>query len=359
MTSKSKQAEENSKDNNNNNNNNDQPTEKKHPVEAPISHSSWIHRLTTQKTNDAHSEEIKEEKQTVTKEECSSTEEQESSAEKDNENKTQLEQDSANKDPKKELQKSGDGSSIWSWFGYSNVSNNSATFISKDDEPVEEESIKLQSELDSAEQQASKKTSSIHDDSIEKEQEQDPDTASADQHHPKQSYWKSLFISSMSDDPKHSQKDSVIISDDSDEQSIQEEPKQHTKSFKSRKNVVLPTFESQFTAPTTESQPGFFNRALSAINSVFTSKTHDQDLFWKENDHLLSMVESMKKNPQNVANKRIVIIGVHGWFPMKVHFTLSLPFFPSQHIKVIRKSISLLGMLWASLPVRQPSFANK
>jgi hypothetical protein len=356
MTSKSKQAEENSKDNNNNNG---QPTEKKHPVEAPISHSSWIHRLTTQKTNDAHSEEIKEEKKTVaTKEECSSTEEQESPAEKDNENETQLEQDSANKDPKKELQKGGDGSSIWSWFGYSNVSNNSATSLSKDDEPVEEESIKLQSELDSAEQQASKKPSSIHDDTIEKEQ--DPDTASADQHHhPKQSYWKSLFISSMSDDPKHSQKDSVIISDDSDEQSIQEEPKQHTKSFKSRKNVVLPTFESQFTAPATESQPGFFNRALSAINSMFTSKTHDQDLFWKENDHLLSMVESMKKNPQNVANKRIVIVGVHGWFPMKVYFTLSLPFFPSQHIKVIRKSISLLGMLWASLPVRQPSSANK
>lgn len=111
-------------------------------------------------------------------------------------------------------------------------------------------------------------------------------------------------------------KDSVIISNE-------EEPVQETvRTYQPTHNVVLPTFESQYhvveDSPKQENN-SIFSRAMLAINSIFTqrTKTTTIDSDWQD-IQLLNMIDLMKNDPDNVAGKKIVIIGVHGWFPMKV-----------------------------------------
>lgn len=111
--------------------------------------------------------------------------------------------------------------------------------------------------------------------------------------------------------------DSVIISND-------EEPQQETTIRPNRltQNVVLPTFESQYHVvedSARQENTTLFAKAINAINSIFTQKPTTKQISSDWQDiNLLNMIDLMKNDPENVAGKKIVIIGVHGWFPMKV-----------------------------------------
>ncbi|OBZ83551.1 hypothetical protein A0J61_08400 [Choanephora cucurbitarum] len=67
-------------------------------------------------------------------------------------------------------------------------------------------------------------------------------------------------------------------------------------------NVVLPLFDTQFKPASVSTS--LFSKTVQAIQSVlFQQKKPTQ-----------SIIDSLRENPE----KRIVVIGVHGWFPMKL-----------------------------------------
>jgi hypothetical protein len=94
----------------------------------------------------------------------------------------------------------------------------------------------------------------------------------------------------------------------------------------STKNVVLPTFNSQFKhTPTMEvtannSTPTtLINKALNAINGLFASKVHksysSSDNLYRlrgAREKMTNFIQDMQLEPDTVANKRFVIVGVHG-----------------------------------------------
>jgi hypothetical protein len=94
----------------------------------------------------------------------------------------------------------------------------------------------------------------------------------------------------------------------------------------STKNVVLPTFKSQFkytptmevaannTTPTT-----LINKALNAINGLFASKVHksysSSDNLYRlrgVREKMANFIQDIQLEPDTVASKRFVIVGVHG-----------------------------------------------
>jgi hypothetical protein len=120
---------------------------------------------------------------------------------------------------------------------------------------------------------------------------------------------------------------------------------------KKRNNIVLPTFETEFVAKTTHDddapaplatkerahietkKPHFIIRAIEAINSVLiepppsrqTKSTPAVDFDWlakQMHTKFARFVEEIKSSDHtkkhNWVDKRITIIGTHGWFPMKV-----------------------------------------
>lgn len=210
----------------------DQPdntsAEKRVRSDSNISHSSWIHRLTTSPESD----------------------------------------DSSN--------------GIWSWLGYAGPTPNDEVTLSNDEAILSNNEATLLN-----------------------------DELAIDDHRPQKSfYWKSLFTSN------NNTTDSVIISNDKESQQetiIRVDQPTH--------NMVLPTFESQYQTVTnsnTQENSNLFSKAINAINSIFTQKpTKSIDSDWQD-INLLNMIDLMKSDPENVAGKKIVIIGVHGWFPMKV-----------------------------------------
>lgn len=94
----------------------------------------------------------------------------------------------------------------------------------------------------------------------------------------------------------------------------------------STKNVVLPTFNSQFKyTPTMEvaannSTPTtLINKALNAINGLFASKVHksysSSDNLYRlrgAREKMTNFIQDMQLEPDTVANKRFVVVGVHG-----------------------------------------------
>lgn len=114
-------------------------------------------------------------------------------------------------------------------------------------------------------------------------------------------YWKTFFTTSTTE-PDNG-KDTVIVTDDSDDDnSVIDEAKKQEPAPSLCKNAILPTFQSQFEA---SSDGNFITWAVNAIKSSIFTKTP-------------TIIESMKQMPDDIGGKKIVIIGVHGWFPMKV-----------------------------------------
>ncbi|GAA5805893.1 hypothetical protein HPULCUR_011419 [Helicostylum pulchrum] len=244
-------------------------TEKKPRSESTISHSSWIYKLTatppvkksskqpTEPDTYRTTKDKSEPKKEVTVTEPEPTKEVSAPMESDTTDTTTV--------TKEQQQAAG----VWSWLGYSDRKS--------DEDPI----------------------ASIQ---------------------PRPSYWKSLFGSSNPNQP-----DSVIISDDNQEEqpplptpeeqedkspletTMAEEPMKSMPEDTvppklarqpSRNNVVLPTFESQFE---------FVNPAPGPDNP---------SMFYIE--YLSNMIQAMKNDPDNVADKKILIVGVHGWFPSKL-----------------------------------------
>lgn len=93
----------------------------------------------------------------------------------------------------------------------------------------------------------------------------------------------------------------------------------------STSNVVLPSFTSQFTyTPTIDgvsnsTSTSLLNKALSAINGLFASKVHKSysshdnlSRLRGMNEKMAHFIQDMQLEPETVAGKRFVIVGVHG-----------------------------------------------
>ncbi|CAO3640226.1 unnamed protein product [Mucor hiemalis] len=100
-----------------------------------------------------------------------------------------------------------------------------------------------------------------------------------------------------------------------------------------KKNVVLPLFDSQFTPtetsevvpPVIGTSSNMLTKAIDAINSILIQPPPDQPedtsnwLAKRMKEKFSSFVEDMKSSdPKTIIDKRIVVVGVHGWFPMKL-----------------------------------------
>jgi hypothetical protein len=172
------------------------------------------------------------------------------------------------------------GNGIWSWLGYS---GGPATMTSSST-PDQEQS-----------------------------QEQ---TSTNSEKHSNSSYWRYFFSSNSNPDIQ----DSVIISDQQDEdQDPSQQPQEQPQQMHKKSNVVLPSFHSQFQNRITQpGNPSLLSKAINAFSSIFSSSNTPIDSDWDNYIDLSHLIDSMKKDPENIGGKRIVIIGVHGWFPMKV-----------------------------------------
>lgn len=105
-----------------------------------------------------------------------------------------------------------------------------------------------------------------------------------------------------------------------------------------RKNQVLPLFRSQYHVPypeipsktATVDSSGLFGRTLLSINHWLHQQTPSHALdndglildpsSWKQHikARFARFIDDMKSDPHDFAGKKVVVIGVHGWFPMKV-----------------------------------------
>jgi hypothetical protein len=129
------------------------------------------------------------------------------------------------------------------------------------------------------------------------------------------SYWKSFFTSSKAslDEPLS---DSVIIDEEKPMEEKQQQINAQNASIDDRKpvvapcrnNAVVPTFDSQFNLSIPSKNCSLLSKAINGIYSIFTTQSSATS----------SLIDEMKRHPETIADKKIVIIGVHGWFPMKL-----------------------------------------
>ncbi|KAI9005855.1 hypothetical protein CLU79DRAFT_780720 [Phycomyces nitens] len=127
--------------------------------------------------------------------------------------------------------------------------------------------------------------------------------------------WFGLSESAESDLPLLSQKRSSA--------SLASSIKSTTKPKK--KNVVLPSFQSQF-IPIPEAPPppppSLFHTTLDAFQNFFNPKITEtiDPKGWRRRVHarFAQFMSELKEDPAGVAEKKVVVIGVHGWFPMKL-----------------------------------------
>lgn len=294
-----------------------------------ISHSSWLYKLTSTPNSSSTRFDNQEEK--------------EFPSEKENKQEEKVNVSNTENTPSQSKQgdnpsqhiTGGNGGGIWSWLGYSGTQSTSATSVPEPN-PIPE-SAPAPVPIDEANKTNQKQTTNDH---------KDDDSVTPQEHHhghhhhqSKPSYWKSFFTSNKNQE--ETQQDSVIISDKDDateqdipasapeaEQQTPEEPQQRKLAVApSRHNVVLPTFKSQFNkanVPYHDSNTSILSKAINAINSIiFTQKSASSaiDDDWQDISRLSTMLDSLKTD---ISSKRIVIIGVHGWFPMKVGVIIEL-----------------------------------
>ncbi|KAL7331530.1 hypothetical protein PS15p_203711 [Mucor circinelloides] len=288
-----------------------------------ISHSSWLYKLTSTPNSSATRFDNNEEKEFPSEKEGKQEEKVNVSTTENTPSQPKQE------DNLPQYTTGGNGGGIWSWLGYSGTQSASATSVPEPN-PIPE-SAPASVPIDEANKTNQEQTTNDHkdDDGVT------PQVHHQGHHHhqPKPSYWKSFFTSNKNQEG--SQQDSVIISDKDDvteqdipapvpeaEQQTPEEPQQRKPAVApSRHNVVLPTFKSQFnkaTVPYHDSNTSIFSKAINAINSIiFTQKSASSaiDDDWQDISRLSTMLDSLKTD---ISSKRIVIIGVHGWFPMKL-----------------------------------------
>ena len=281
-------------------------------TDSNISHSSWIHKLTStpspSETNSLNTTEIKVDLQEPKRDEI-------------------VEPDVNSSSTADSTGKEQNAAGIWSWLGYSGT-NTSSDDLKKDSR----EHDMTPPENDTKEKEEEKEEVEEKEKDVEKSRQPLPSQS-------KPSYWKYLFSSSTTSSDNN-QRDSVIISDDNSEEQppVEQNPDMPSENDTtmadvtrkiplppSKNNIVLPSFSSQFEAPplfetNNENNANIFTKAICAINSIFTQKPAAQSITsdWQDINHLNSMIDQMKSDPEHVAGKKIVIIGVHGWFPMKV-----------------------------------------
>ncbi|KAG0164244.1 hypothetical protein DFQ28_010649 [Apophysomyces sp. BC1034] len=155
------------------------------------------------------------------------------------------------------------------------------------------------------------------------------------------SYWKYIFSNNSgnnSDSAPVNEKDSVIIdpSPSVTTEGVQQQNEQIKQSeapgseqpmippadlIKSveRKNAVLPTFQSQFSPSPPSPSTTLLTKALQTINAMFTQAKPDQnDPGRRRRQSNARFINEMKADPKTIGGKKIVVVGVHGWFPMKL-----------------------------------------
>lgn len=190
-------------------------------------------------------------------------------------------------------------SGIWSWFGYSNASTEG----------------KLQDVPSSKEDKQSI-------DAEEVKQEPVP---------VKSASWRSFFWTTSD------QRDSVVIekngaegeatsSPSSSSSPSPPSPKTKSQSRPIKKNMVLPSVHPTSTEEKqlqqnddSASSSSIVNKALRAINAMFSQyPSSSSSSHSRVNPRFAKFVQAMQSHPEDIAGKKFVIIGVHGWFPTKV-----------------------------------------
>lgn len=187
-------------------------------------------------------------------------------------------------------------SGIWSWFGYSNAST--------------------ESKLEGV---SSSKADKQSIDTEEVKQEPVP---------VKSASWRSFFWTTSD------QRDSVVIEKNGTEgEASSSPPSPKTKPPQSRpikKNMVLPSVHPTSTEEKqlqqnddSASSSSIVNKALRAINAMFSQYPSSSSSHSRVNPRFAKFVQSMQSHPEDIAGKKFVIIGVHGWFPTKVIGSIS------------------------------------
>ncbi|KAI7862602.1 hypothetical protein BDF14DRAFT_1523102 [Spinellus fusiger] len=134
----------------------------------------------------------------------------------------------------------------------------------------------------------------------------------------------SLSDNHTSTDTLYDQQESAEMSE-----SVQEET---IATVHRKPNIVLPSFQSQFHStppplppPVTTEPKNVLRKALNIVHSLFsgTHPTSKETTLITENP-FSGLVNKMKLDPKDMSGKRIVVVGVHGWFPMKAITSSSL-----------------------------------
>lgn len=234
--------------------------------EVDISHSSWLYRLTASSTKLDSNED----------------------AELKHPNEQKAE-------PKEQQQIENSNGSLWSWFSYTTGKQ----------PPIEE-----------GEKDVTRATDISESTSRHAADQKIPDN----QYRPL-SYWKSFFTSNknLADKPSPD----WTVQDDEKPQQVPMEEKQQEINAKNaliedpkpetgscQNNAVVPSLASQFDPSISSeySNASLLSKAINSIQSIFASHTNKPST----PSH---MIVDIKKN---IEDKKIVIIGVHGWFPMKL-----------------------------------------
>lgn len=148
----------------------------------------------------------------------------------------------------------------------------------------------------------------------------------------KSTSWRSFFWSSSD------QRDSVVVEKNGTEgeassspSSTPSSPKTKPTSRPIKKNRVLPPVHAtdeeiqSHQNDDNASSSSLVNKALRAINAMFSQyPSSSSSSHSRVNARFAKFVQSMQSHPEDIAGKKFVIIGVHGWFPTKVNDSIIL-----------------------------------
>lgn len=246
----------------------------------------------------------------------------------------------------KENKVDSSSSGIWSWFGYGSNTTDASV-----QERMDKERRRQEQQQPQQQRREGKEDQNLQ---VKKQEQKDNDEAidnssiSNATNDSSRSLWRLLFWSSSPSTTAESGNDakkySVVVENDppatqeqqnrkiekakdankdpvsgGNKDQVAEQPSSPKRN--KRKNVVLPTIHSQFapmpeSAHAQEASTSLLSKALRSINSMFApSRT---DLSEHPNPKMAKFIQSLKGDPKTIAGKRFVIVGVHGWFPMKV-----------------------------------------
>ncbi|KAI9499416.1 hypothetical protein BDB00DRAFT_796793 [Zychaea mexicana] len=217
-------------------------------------------------------------------------------------------------------------SGIWSWLGYSNTNGpvEQKPDVKDDDNVALPPAFKTEETTTAPpppQQKESAETSTLP--SAQTDAQHNNNTNNTEN----RTYWKSFFWSSEPDpsyngsnsgsSSNNNNQDSVVIEKLSSTETRTDAPSPAAPIIpqSNKKNVVVPTIESQLYPPpeTPNNSTSLLNKALRAINHMFAQKSPQH-----VNTKFSQFVRDMKAHPEDIAGKKFVIVGVHGWFPTKL-----------------------------------------